>query len=111
MNESRVQRAVEWNTLRSQLAVALDCLEDDHHVVLQTRGGGDYYVQFAALGSEGLRAEAVSNRFLEEWEQVDRAGERRLQRLGWRPPTDIGDGPDNWWVHLDANDASRAADL
>jgi hypothetical protein len=54
-------------------------------------------VQFAAGGDQGFRVEAVSNRFLNGWERLDATAEGRLRRLGWRPPTDIGDGPPNWW--------------
>jgi hypothetical protein len=83
------------------LSAALGSLEGGHYLILQTRGEADYYVQFAAGGSEGLRAEAVSNKCLEGWKRLDATSERQLRRLGWRPPADIGDGPVNWWRQFD----------
>lgn len=64
---------------------------------MQTRDDEPYYVQVADAGPEGLRVEAVSNRFLTGWRRLDATAHARLRRLGWRPPTDIGDGPVNWW--------------
>ncbi len=93
-------RDAEWRNVTSRLAEALGCLEEGHFLCLETRGDSPcypYYVQFAAGGGEGFRVEAVSNRFLSGWQCLDSTAERRLRRLGWRPPTDIGDGPANWW--------------
>jgi hypothetical protein len=95
------KRAAEWNALRLALGPALRSLESGQWLILQTRGEGDYYVQFAAGGSDGLRAEAVSNKSLDGWKCLDTIAERRLRRLGWRPPTDIGDGPVNCWRYFD----------
>jgi hypothetical protein len=94
------QRASEWLTLRGGLVAALGCLEDGHYLILQSRDEIGYYVQFAA-GVDGPRAEAVSNKFLEGWKRLDAIAEARLRRIGWRPPTDIGDGPVNWWRQFD----------
>lgn len=91
------QRAAEWAALEACLAKALACLEDGHFLTVTTRDEDSYYVQFAAEGAEGMRAEAVSNRFLDGWRRLDRIAEDRLRRLGWRPATEVGDGPVNWW--------------
>ena len=90
-------RDVEWRTVTSRLAEALGCLDEGHFLCLKTRGDSPYYVQFAAGGGEGFLVEAVSNRFLSGWQRLDATAEGRLRRLGWRPPTDIGGGPANWW--------------
>ena len=93
-------RDAEWRNVTSRLAEALGCLEEGHFLFLETRGDSacyPYYVKFAAGGGEGFRVEAVSNRFLSGWQRLDATAEGRLRRLGWRPPTDIGDGPANWW--------------
>jgi hypothetical protein len=68
-------------------------------------------VQFAADGEDGFLVEAVSNRFLNGWERLDATGEGRLRRLGWRPPTDIGDGPPNWWRSYPAGATTEMAEL
>jgi hypothetical protein len=76
-------------------------LERGQFLILAARGS-DRYVQFASDGEDGLRAEAVSNRFLQGWQMLDKTAESRLRRLGWRPPTEIGDGPVNWWRSFDS---------
>lgn len=90
-------RDAEWQQATAKLSEVLGCLEEGHFLILQTRDESPYYVQFAAEGPAGIRVEAVSNRFLEDWQSLDRIAQSRLRRLGWRPPTDIGDGPVNWW--------------
>jgi hypothetical protein len=93
-------RDAEWRNVSCRLADALGCLEDGHSLSLEARRGSPahpYYVQFAAGDDDGFLVEAVSNRFLSGWERLDATAEGRLRRLGWRPPTDIGDGPPNWW--------------
>lgn len=101
------RRAAEWVGLGTRLAKALACLEDGHFVILATRNDDAYYVQFAAGGPQGMQAEAVSNRFLEGWRRLDRTAGDHLRRLGWRPPTEIGDGLVNWWRCFDTSPACR----
>lgn len=100
-SERLAGRAREWESLRLGLAASLDCLERDQFLILKTRGPAGYYVQVAHGGSEGVRAEAVSNRFLTGWERLDATAEARLHRLGWQPPVEVGDGPVNWWRCFD----------
>lgn len=106
------ERAEAWDALSARLAETLDCLEEGHFLVIKTRGTANHFVQFAAAGVTGMRAEAVSNGFLSPGETLDHAAEVRLRRLGWRPPTDIGDGPVNWWRHYELPlPATRMASL
>jgi hypothetical protein len=95
-------RNAEWQHFRGRLTEALGCLEAGYYLILQSRDKDPYYVQFAAGGADGIRAEAVSNSFLPAWRRLDATAIGRLRRLGWRPPTDIGDGPVNWWRDLPA---------
>jgi hypothetical protein len=105
-------REAGWQWLAQALAVVLGCLEGGHFLILSTRDDEPYYVQFACGGREGMRVEAVSNRFLGGWRRLDRTAEGRLRRLGWRPPTDIGEGAVNWWrVFPEGGDLTEAADL
>jgi hypothetical protein len=46
-----------------------------------------YFVQFAAQGSHGLRAEVSSNSVLPADHRLDTASVARLTELGWKPPT------------------------
>ena len=80
-----------WASLADALAVTLAQLEVDQYLILSIRDKPDYFVQFAQQGPSGLRAETVSNNFLEEWEQLDDDAQARLLSIGWRPPT-LGDG-------------------
>ncbi len=97
-----------WDRLTARLADTIEVLEEGQYLGLQLRAGVPYYVQLAVT-SEGVRAEAVSNRFLEGWQRLDATAIDRLRRLGWRPPTDIGDGPVNWWRHFDCPVPAREA--
>jgi hypothetical protein len=101
-------RRRDWDCLTTRLTDTIEVLEEGHHVAVQFRGGIPYYVQ-VAVTTEGLRAEAVSNRFLDGWQRLDGTATARLRRLGWRPPTDIGDAPVNWWRKFDHPVAARAA--
>ena len=90
-----------WNAFESALAGTLRSLPEDAFLIVAAKGDptGDsnenssYFVQFAAQGNDGMRAEAVSNAFLAPTMRYgpDRLAE--LQRLGWNPPTDAGDTP------------------
>lgn len=93
-------RRQEWEGLTARLADTIKVLEDGHYLGLQFRADPPYYVQVAVTPA-GLRPEAVSNRFLKGWQCLDATAIDRLRRLGWRPPTEIGDGPVNWWRHFD----------
>jgi hypothetical protein len=79
------------------LGEVLGCLEEGHNLTVQTREDEPYFVQFSSSSAAGMTVEAASNRFLHGWRRLDRIAEERLRRLGWRPPTDIGDGPAGWW--------------
>jgi hypothetical protein len=100
-------RDAEWQKVASQLAEMLGCLEAGHFLCLQTRGDAPYFVQCAAGGSDGFLLEATSNRVLPDWRRLDATAQGRLRRLGWRPPTDIGDGPVNWWRLYPADTPAR----
>lgn len=52
-----------WETFTRELAVALEALNEDEFLVLIVKQK-NYFVQFAAQGSFGMRAEAVSNLYL-----------------------------------------------
>ncbi len=78
-------------------------------------------MQFAAQGFHGMRAEVVSNAFLEPPEQIPDAGVVMLAALGWDPPTSgpgVGpaldpDGSPNhfreWGNPMDHADVAAAA--
>ena len=75
-----------WPVFRRGLAEALRVLEDEEFLILAARGLG-YFVQFAAQGAGGMRAEAISNTFITRGVPLSDAACRDLQDLGWHPPT------------------------
>ena len=75
-----------WPTFERKLAETLGALEEDQYLVVSAKRGWAY-VQFAAQGSYGLRAECMSNNYLDEAHKL-RAGQTALlRRIGWSPPT------------------------
>jgi hypothetical protein len=80
-------RSAAWPSFTGALAGVLALLEDDQFLIVSPKRHTNYYVQFAAQGPSGMRAETVSNAFLEEWEQLDSIAGNRLATLGWQPPT------------------------
>lgn len=75
-----------WPAFESKLAEALAVLEEDQYLVISEKRG-EAYVQFAGQGSFGVRAECVSNNYLDEAHAL-RAGQMTaLERIGWSAPT------------------------
>jgi hypothetical protein len=75
-----------WPAFERMLAETLDVLEEDQYLVVSAKRGWAY-VQFAAQGSFGLRAECVGNNYLDEVHAL-RAGQTALlRRIGWSSPT------------------------
>src|ERR1035441_6380341 len=61
-----------WPAFERKLAEALDVLEEDQFLVI-TEKRGWAYVQFAGQGSFGVRAQCVSNNYLDEAHEIGRA--------------------------------------
>jgi hypothetical protein len=102
-----------WAKLSEALGLTLAQMEADQCLVLSVRDERGYYVQFAQGGPHGLRAETVSNAFLEEWERLDEEAEERLVTLGWRPPSKRKSSSPNyhqeWHVPVPYEDAAELA--
>jgi hypothetical protein len=77
-----------WRTFRLHLAVALaDLAEDEYLVVSYKYKATNYFIQFAAQGAQGMRAEAVSNSYIEPSAQLSSKACQHLLALGWNAPT------------------------
>jgi hypothetical protein len=77
-----------WADLERRLAAVLGRLRDETFLIVSTAADDDdrvCYVQFAA-GDWGLRAEAVSSRFLPSDRPLTAEQETALVALGWLPP-------------------------
>src|ERR1035437_620483 len=100
-----------WPAFERKLAETLGALEEDQYLVVSAKRGWAY-VQFAAQGSFGLRAECVGNNYLDEAHAL-RAGQTALlRRIGWSSPTGTRDSP-NFFRDFDrpvpCADAARMA--
>lgn len=86
-----------WDHFGESLAASLAALDEHQYLIVSVKGtgveqdqqhrGASHYVQFAAQGQEGLRAEAVSNHFLAGSERLAPEREAALAGLGWCAPT------------------------
>src|ERR1039457_2545494 len=75
-----------WPAFERKLAEALDVLEEDQFLVISEKRGSAY-VQFAGQGSFGVRAECVSNNYLDEAHALRADQMTALRRIGWSAPT------------------------
>lgn len=73
-----------WEAFEHRLAAALGTLDDECVVVSEK--GGNRFVQFSAQPSLGLRAEVVSNAYLEAGEQLRDEQLAAVSALGWSSP-------------------------
>ncbi len=118
------QAEAAWDELETALAERLAGMGPDDLAIIESLEavelhGATPYVQFCAWETErGLmvRAEAVSNHYLDATRQLGPSGERELESLGFGAPTyGVGDEPDsgstNWYVDLLAEDAELLADM
>ncbi len=81
-----------WPAFERRLAETLGALEEDQYLVVSAKRGWAY-VQFAAQGSFGLRAECVGNKYLDEAHKLRASQVALLRRIGWSAPTGKGDSP------------------
>ena len=82
--------AEAWKRFAYELANALHELEEDEWLVLSLKRR-NRYVQFMNQGGAGYRAEAVSDFYLGEEEQLSKPDRSALLELGWDAPTNLPD--------------------
>lgn len=78
-------RSTRWRSFERQLAGVLASLSDGEYLVISAQHGRAF-VQFAAEGPDGLRAETIAETFLDD-EHYSAQQLADLAALGWRPPT------------------------
>lgn len=100
-----------WPAFERKLAETLGALEEDQYLVVSAKRGWAY-VQFAAQGSFGLRAECVGNNYLDEAHSLSDGQLALLRRIGWSDPTGKPGSP-NFFQDFDrpvpCADAARMA--
>ena len=96
----------EWKRFTGDLALCLADLSEDEFLVLSSKRV-NYYIQFAAQGQFGMRAEATSNAYVEPAEAAPSTqAYATMGQLGWKFPTgDPNSAPDpdgspNFFVDL-----------
>lgn len=111
-----------WTAFRTRLADAIAGLTDDGVIEVELSNPGDDgpgngaapYVQFLAWGEGLVRAEAVSNAYLDPAFALEVEAYDDMHEIGWSMPT-FGEGeqPDhgsaNFWLDVETRDADRLA--
>lgn len=82
----------EWARFCADLALVLAELDEDEYLIISTKKTG-LFVQFAAQGQFGMRAEAVSNNFL-KGKTLPQDACVVMQDLGWNAPTNLPEKSD-----------------
>lgn len=111
-----------WTAFRARLADAVAGLADDKVIGFQLgclaegepSNGAAPYVQFLGWGEGVVRAEAVSNTYLDPAYALELEGYDAMIGLGWCPPTYFEDqepdaGSANFWLDVETRDADRVA--
>jgi hypothetical protein len=79
-----------WTQFADELTRCIANLDEDEFLIVDTKQSG-YFVQFAGRGGFGIRAEAVSNAYLDDRRKLSEDACMKLLELGWNAPTNIPD--------------------
>lgn len=79
-------RSVAWEPFTRKLAAVLAELLEDQYLILSQKHS-HRFVQFAAQGAFGMRAETVSNSYLAKHEQLSELQLSALLDAGWHNPS------------------------
>lgn len=79
-------RSEAWPHFARKLSAALRMLEEDQFLILSIKQSNQY-IQFAAQGSFGMRAETTSNSYLPKSRQLTEQQIASLIDVGWHPPS------------------------
>ena len=75
-----------WPSFHERLTETLQTMEEDQFLIVMVKGS-NRYVQFAAQGFYGMRAETVADTYLEPAERLTAEEIAILGVLGWGQPT------------------------
>jgi hypothetical protein len=82
----------EWARFSADLALVLADLDEDDFLIISAKKTG-LFVQFAAQGQFGMRAEAISNNYL-KGKTLSQDACITMQNLGWNAPTNLPEESD-----------------
>lgn len=80
------RKSAAWAPFKKKLAAVLATLKEDQFLIVSLKHS-NRFVQFAAQGAYGMRAETTSNHYLTKQEQLDAKQLRTVESLGWVNPT------------------------
>ena len=111
-----------WSTFQQRLSDYLVDMQDGHTLGISAQSsleeaaeaGAAPYVQVKALSPDLLRAEAVSNAYLDSTYALDDGGRARMEALGWAAPTygpqdEPTAGSANYWFDVERRLGDRVA--
>ncbi len=78
--------SVAWPEFARKLARVLARIDEDQYLILCVKNT-KHFVQFAGLGSFGLRMETTSNAYLDKAQQLEERQIASLMDAGWKEPT------------------------
>ena len=114
LNKPTVQsqkRSAEWPVFQANLATVLVSMQEDEFLIISEKRA-NRFVQFAAQGGFGIRAETTGDAYLGRNEQLSPENHLALLALGWKSPTgnpaestptDDPDGTPNYFAEFPAN--------
>ena len=114
LNKPTVQsqkRSAEWPVFQANLATVLVSMQEDEFLIISEKRA-NRFVQFAAQGGFGIRAETTGDAYLGRNEQLSPENHLALLALGWKSPTgnpaestptDDPDGSPNYFAEFPAN--------
>ena len=109
-SKTPLKRSVEWPVFEKNLAEVLKSMQEDEFLVISQKRS-NLFVQFAAHGEFGMRAETTSEVYLNKEESHSVRTHHALLALGWKLPTgspsestpaDDPDGSPNYFVDFPA---------
>jgi len=80
------QPSKDWCPFAERLAEALSVMDEDQYLIISSKTD-NRYVQFSAQGSFGMRAETVSNTYLDDAHRHSDEDLLMLRSFGWNDPT------------------------
>jgi hypothetical protein len=87
--KAALANAAEWHHFARELSRTLSNLKKHQFLILEAQP--PHYVQFVCEGSRGMRAESVSNGYLQGANRLSDEARSKVLKLGWNAPTIIPD--------------------
>jgi len=109
-HEESAKVSRDWPVFTERLTTVLSSMQEDQFLTISDKNS-QRYIQFAAQGAFGMRAEISSNAYLPRPDRLSDGQMAQLAEAGWRPPTGSPsastpekdpDGSPNFFIDHDA---------